>query len=138
MPLLSLPGAAGAGVQADRQARPERPYPVVGVGRPNGNHKHRFLARRVGREEVRYCVVIEGQPGGPKPHGVGSQINPAADDASQGLGSAVAARTELPLNQRQVGGDERHGGGIGRQGLFKSQVPGGFPELAFLEARRPL
>ena len=39
----------------------------------------------------------------------------------------------MPLDQRQVGGDERHGCGVGRQRLLETQVPGRFPEIAFLE-----
>ncbi len=84
----------------------------------------------MGGEELADRVVIKGKPGGAESQGMNAQIHFSSQDAGLHLRypiTAVAQASQYPL---QVGHEKQDGGGIGRQGLFKSQVAGLFPKIA--------
>jgi hypothetical protein len=64
---------------------------------------------------------------------VRSEVDATADNSANRLRHPVPPGPELALDQRQVSSDECYDCSVCRERLFKSEVPCGFPEIAFLE-----
>ena len=79
------------------------------------------------------CVVIKGKPGGAESQGMDAQIHSSSQEAGFHLRHPVAAVAEASQYRLQVGHEKQDGGGVGRQGLFKSQVAGLLPKIPGLQ-----